>query len=131
MGLEALRDGIWSAATGAVTQPVEGARSSGLIGFLRGVRNGLGGLLTKPVAGAAVAMAKASEGISSDVKRATYGAAAHDAHVRMRAPRRLGTGERARLLPYPRMPAAVRQARAKSLASLLATSRGSSRSRRE
>ena len=109
LGLEALKDGFASGSAGVVRAPLEGARADGAVGFLRGLQRGIRGLFTKPLAGAAVFAVKATEGVSSDVMRVTH---AHvvDQHVRMRQPRMLGTGQQARLLPYPRHPPVTAEA---------------------
>ena len=103
LGLEALKDGFASGSAGVVRAPLEGARADGAVGFVLGLQRGIQGLFTKPLAGAAVFAVKATEGVSSDVMRVTH-AQVVDQHVRMRQPRLLGTGQQARLLPYPRLP---------------------------
>jgi hypothetical protein len=109
MGVEALATGLRGAAEGAYRDPLEGARARGLGGFLAGMGRGICGLVTKPLAGGAVALSKATEGITSDVKRAAH-TAHDDEHMRMRTPRELGSGgggPHARVLPYPQPPAAA------------------------
>ena len=100
MGLEALRDGFSSASAGVVRKPMEGAHTGGVAGMLWGLQRGLRGLCAKPLAATAVAATKATEGIASDVMRATH-ATVLDQHMRMRQPRMLGVGHGARILPYP------------------------------
>ena len=43
--------GIYDGVTGLVTQPVEGARQEGTLGFAKGLGKGLGGAMIKPIAG--------------------------------------------------------------------------------
>jgi hypothetical protein len=43
--------GFYDGISGVVTQPLEGARENGVLGFATGVGKGIGGLILKPGAG--------------------------------------------------------------------------------
>lgn len=43
--------GLYDGISGLVTQPVDGARSEGVVGFVKGVGKGLSGVVLKPSAG--------------------------------------------------------------------------------
>lgn len=43
--------GIYDGVTGVVTQPFQGAREEGAVGFVKGIGKGIGGLVLKPTAG--------------------------------------------------------------------------------
>jgi hypothetical protein len=43
--------GVYDGVTGVITQPVNGAKEEGALGFLKGVGKGIGGLVLKPTAG--------------------------------------------------------------------------------
>jgi len=64
-GGEALGAGLFRGLTGMVTKPVEGARSSGLSGFIGGVGRGVAGLVLQPVSGAVDLASKAVEGVNA------------------------------------------------------------------
>jgi hypothetical protein len=61
-----LYDGI----TGLVTQPMKGARESGIGGFLTGLGKGIGGAIFKPAAGAVGVPAYAFKGIYEEIQSA-------------------------------------------------------------
>eukprot|EP00966_Prymnesium_polylepis_P175677 4065971-Prymnesium_polylepis.2 len=100
LGFRGLTDGLSSATEGVVLHPLEGARRGGALGFVRGVYRSIHGLVIKPLAGTALLGAKGTEGLASDVIKATH-AMVLDQYVRMRQPRLLGSGQNSRVLPYP------------------------------
>jgi vacuolar protein sorting-associated protein 13A/C len=51
--------------TGIVTQPLEGARNSGIEGFVLGIGKGLLGMVAKPVVGVVDFASNVSEGIKN------------------------------------------------------------------
>ena len=53
MGVEALRDGVWSGVTGLIQKPVQGAMSGGAAGAVGGLGKGVVGLFAKPLSGMA------------------------------------------------------------------------------
>ena len=42
---------MYDGITGLVTQPIDGARSGGASGFIKGIGKGIGGVAFKPAAG--------------------------------------------------------------------------------
>jgi len=104
MGAEALRDGVWSGATGLIQQPVAGARSGGAAGAMVGLGKGVVGLLAKPLSGVAGMASKVTEGLGSEAKKLTttsMEAAWRFSALRIRQPRLLWDGV---LRNYPREP---------------------------
>lgn len=53
--------------TGIVTQPVQGAKQEGLLGFAKGMGRGVTGLVAKPLGGAVDIVVKTSLGIENGV----------------------------------------------------------------
>lgn len=82
-GFSSAGSSIWSGVTGVFTKPVEGAKSDGVGGFIRGVGKGAAGLVTKTVSGTIDIVAKTSEGIDNQTKTA----AQLSIKFRMREPR--------------------------------------------
>jgi len=55
--------GLYDAFTGVVTQPINGAKKQGLLGFFKGLGKGIGGLALKPEAAILGALAYTWEGL--------------------------------------------------------------------
>lgn len=66
-GARSLYKGIASGITGIVEKPLEGAKQSGIGGFLKGVGVGMLGALTKPIVGAIDMTTSVSEGVRGAV----------------------------------------------------------------
>jgi hypothetical protein len=52
--MQELMFGVNDGVTGLVTLPRQGLKDSGAKGFIHGVMNGVGGFLSKPVAGSCI-----------------------------------------------------------------------------
>eukprot|EP00967_Tisochrysis_lutea_P146743 scaffold277595_cov31-Tisochrysis_lutea.AAC.2 len=72
--------------SGAVTKPIQGARSGGLDGFFKGVAQGAVGLLVKPVVGVADGITSATAGLKTTTTIGHPGPA-----CRQRLPRTFGS----------------------------------------
>src|SRR4051812_6077055 len=61
--------GIFDGISGLVTQPMQGAKEEGAVGFMKGVGKGFGGLLIKPIAGVHGIMGNISKGVWKEARR--------------------------------------------------------------
>jgi len=66
-GAKGLGRSIWGGISGIVTQPYEGAKDGGFVGFGKGIGKGLLGTVVKPVSGVVDLVSKTTEGIESSV----------------------------------------------------------------
>jgi len=84
-GMQALGEGVLTGITGVVLDPLRGARTSGIKGFLCGVGTGLTGLVLRPVAGVLQFVSIETEAASAALHDlGTPGAETITAHVRPR-----------------------------------------------
>lgn len=67
VGSKELMYGFYDGITGVVTQPIQGAKKSGAVGFTKGLARGLGGLVLKPGAGLFGLPAYSLQGVSQEV----------------------------------------------------------------
>jgi len=65
MGAKALGTSIMSGAKGIVAKPMQGAKQTGLTGFITGTFHGVCGAVVKPVAGAVDFFSKTTQGIEN------------------------------------------------------------------
>jgi vacuolar protein sorting-associated protein 13A/C len=72
MGLRELGSSLKSTITGLVEQPLEGHRRGGRVGAIKGTLFGLTGLVTKPISGIILAVAKTVEGLSASSSYLDY-----------------------------------------------------------
>jgi hypothetical protein len=61
--------GVYDGITGLVTQPIEGAKNEGTIGFAKGFGKGIGGALFKPFAAMSGVFAYPFKGIHKEIQR--------------------------------------------------------------
>lgn len=73
MGLVELSNSLKSTVTGLIVEPMQGGRREGGVGVLKGTVFGLTGLVTKPVSGIILAVAKTMEGLSASSSYLDYG----------------------------------------------------------
>jgi hypothetical protein len=95
--------GVIQGVRGVIARPVKGARTNGAAGFVQGCGQGVVGLVATPLAGVAGLTAKATEGLASDMRRHTPGGQKLEMRRRMlraRQPRAFGAD--GVLHPYPR-----------------------------
>ena len=67
-GFASAKSSVWSAVTGVYQKPIEGARSAGLAGFIKGGAQGAAGFFTKTISGGIDIIAKTSEGLDNQSK---------------------------------------------------------------
>jgi len=64
-GLSSASNSIYSGFTGVFTKPMEGARSHGIVGFIKGGAKGAAGFVSKTTSGMIDIIAKTSEGLDN------------------------------------------------------------------
>ncbi|KAL3132004.1 hypothetical protein ABBQ32_14227 [Trebouxia sp. C0010 RCD-2024] len=89
-GGAALGMGIYRGFTGLVTKPVEGAKSKGVGGFLKGVGKGVVGAIAQPISGGLDFASSAFEGIDATKDQLIGRPRAGTANRRLRLPRAIG-----------------------------------------
>ena len=89
-GGAALGMGIYRGFTGLVTKPVEGAKSKGVGGFLKGVGKGFVGAIAQPISGGLDFASSAFEGIDATKDQLIGRPRAGTANRRLRLPRAIG-----------------------------------------
>mmetsp|Transcript_23181 Transcript_23181/g.22674 ORF Transcript_23181/g.22674 Transcript_23181/m.22674 type:complete len:164 (-) Transcript_23181:204-695(-) len=67
-GLQSAFVSLESGITGVVTQPMEGRKRSGTVGFIKGTAKGVTGLIVKPVSGALDFFSLTTEGLKNSSK---------------------------------------------------------------
>jgi vacuolar protein sorting-associated protein 13A/C len=82
-GFASAGSSIYSGISGVFTKPIEGAKTDGVFGFLKGGAQGAAGLVTKTISGGIDIIAKTSEGLDNQSKSLTQLKVAH----RIRRPR--------------------------------------------
>ncbi|KAL8484750.1 hypothetical protein ACS0TY_027161 [Phlomoides rotata] len=86
----ALAKGIFRGVTGILTKPLEGAKSSGVEGFVQGVGKGLIGAAAQPVSGVLDLLSKTTEGANAMRMKIASAIASEDQLLRRRLPRAIG-----------------------------------------
>ncbi|OMO58553.1 hypothetical protein COLO4_34529 [Corchorus olitorius] len=83
----ALAKGLFRGVTGILTKPLEGAKSSGVEGFVQGVGKGLIGAAAQPVSGVLDLLSKTTEGANAMRMKIASAIASDDQLLRRRLPR--------------------------------------------
>ncbi|XP_012842600.1 PREDICTED: uncharacterized protein LOC105962815 isoform X1 [Erythranthe guttata] len=83
----ALAKGIFRGFTGILTKPLEGAKASGVEGFVQGVGKGLIGAAAQPVSGVLDLLSKTTEGANAMRMKIASAIASEDQLLRRRLPR--------------------------------------------
>ncbi|KAL6576075.1 hypothetical protein OROHE_000546 [Orobanche hederae] len=83
----ALAKGIFRGVTGILTKPLEGAKASGVEGFVQGVGKGLIGAAAQPVSGVLDLLSKTTEGANAMRMKIASAIASEDQLLRRRLPR--------------------------------------------
>lgn len=86
----ALAKGLFRGVTGILTKPLEGAKSSGVEGFVQGVGKGLIGAATQPVSGVLDLLSKTTEGANAVRMRIASAIMSEEQLLRKRLPRAIG-----------------------------------------
>ncbi|XP_051130647.1 uncharacterized protein LOC127251100 isoform X2 [Andrographis paniculata] len=86
----ALAKGLFRGVTGILTKPLEGAKASGVEGFVQGVGKGLIGAAAQPVSGVLDLLSKTTEGANAMRMKITSAIASDDQLLRRRLPRAIG-----------------------------------------
>ncbi|BAF08745.2 Os02g0470400 [Oryza sativa Japonica Group] len=86
----ALAKGIFRGVTGILTKPIEGAKSSGVEGFVQGVGKGLIGAAAQPVSGVLDLLSKTTEGANAVKMKISSAIMAEEQLARRRLPRAIG-----------------------------------------
>ncbi|XP_057809782.1 uncharacterized protein LOC131024279 [Salvia miltiorrhiza] len=86
----ALAKGIFRGVTGILTKPLEGAKASGVEGFVQGVGKGLIGAAAQPVSGVLDLLSKTTEGANAMRMKIAAAIASEDQLLRRRLPRAIG-----------------------------------------
>lgn len=86
----ALAKGIFRGVTGILTKPIEGAKSSGVEGFVQGVGKGLIGAAAQPVSGVLDLLSKTTEGANAVKMKISSAIMAEEQLLRRRLPRAIG-----------------------------------------
>ncbi|XP_015689233.1 uncharacterized protein LOC102707936 [Oryza brachyantha] len=86
----ALAKGIFRGVTGILTKPIEGAKSSGVEGFVQGVGKGLIGAAAQPVSGVLDLLSKTTEGANAVKMKISSAIMAEEQLLRRRLPRSIG-----------------------------------------
>ncbi|KAK8681962.1 hypothetical protein V6N13_054359 [Hibiscus sabdariffa] len=94
----ALAKGLFRGVTGIVTKPLEGAKSSGVEGFVQGVGKGIIGAAAQPVSGVLDLLSKTTEGANAMRLKIASAIASDEQVLRRRLPR-VVTGD-SLLRPY-------------------------------
>ncbi|CAI9779714.1 unnamed protein product [Fraxinus pennsylvanica] len=83
----ALAKGLFRGVTGILTKPLEGAKASGVEGFVQGVGKGLIGAAAQPVSGVLDLLSKTTEGANAMRMKIASAIASEDQLLRRRLPR--------------------------------------------
>ncbi|KAI3834068.1 hypothetical protein MKX03_035864 [Papaver bracteatum] len=83
----ALAKGLFRGVTGILTKPLEGAKSSGVEGFVQGVGKGLIGAAAQPVSGVLDLLSKTTEGANAVRMKITAAITSEEQLLRRRLPR--------------------------------------------
>ncbi|KAL6634351.1 hypothetical protein ACP70R_027022 [Stipagrostis hirtigluma subsp. patula] len=86
----ALAKGIFRGVTGILTKPIEGAKSSGVEGFVQGVGKGIIGAAAQPVSGVLDLLSKTTEGANAVKMKISSAILAEEQLLRRRLPRAIG-----------------------------------------
>ncbi|XP_044499300.1 uncharacterized protein LOC123220770 isoform X3 [Mangifera indica] len=86
----ALAKGIFRGVTGILTKPLEGAKSSGVEGFVQGVGKGIIGAAAQPVSGVLDLLSKTTEGANAMRMKIASAIASDEQLLRRRLPRVIG-----------------------------------------
>ncbi|KAK3025351.1 hypothetical protein RJ639_043860, partial [Escallonia herrerae] len=83
----ALAKGLFRGVTGILTKPLEGAKASGVEGFVQGVGKGIIGAAAQPVSGVLDLLSKTTEGANAMRMKLASAIASEDQLLRRRLPR--------------------------------------------
>lgn len=83
----ALAKGLFRGVTGILTKPLEGAKSSGVEGFVQGVGKGIIGVAAQPVSGVLDLLSKTTEGANAMRMKIASAIASDEQLLRRRLPR--------------------------------------------
>ncbi|KAK2971030.1 hypothetical protein RJ640_025804 [Escallonia rubra] len=83
----ALAKGLFRGVTGILTKPLEGAKASGVEGFVQGVGKGIIGAAAQPVSGVLDLLSKTTEGANAMRMKLASALASEDQLLRRRLPR--------------------------------------------
>ncbi|KAK1380403.1 Calcium-dependent lipid-binding family protein [Heracleum sosnowskyi] len=86
----ALAKGFFRGFTGILTKPLEGAKASGVEGFVQGVGKGIIGVAAQPVSGVLDLLSKTTEGANAVRIKIASAIASEDQLLRRRLPRVIG-----------------------------------------
>ncbi|PKA57778.1 hypothetical protein AXF42_Ash015155 [Apostasia shenzhenica] len=86
----ALAKGFFRGVTGIVTKPLEGAKSSGVEGFVQGVGKGIIGAAAQPVSGVLDLLSKTTEGANAMRMKIASAITSEEQLLRRRLPRAIG-----------------------------------------
>ncbi|WOL14400.1 hypothetical protein Cni_G23180 [Canna indica] len=86
----ALAKGLFRGVTGILTKPLEGAKSSGVEGFVHGVGKGIIGAATQPVSGVLDLLSKTTEGANAVRMKISSAIMSEEQLLRKRLPRAIG-----------------------------------------
>ncbi|CAL9040995.1 unnamed protein product [Musa banksii] len=86
----ALAKGLFRGVTGILTKPLEGAKTSGVEGFVQGVGKGLIGAATQPVSGVLDLLSKTTEGANAVRMKISSAIMSEEQLLRKRLPRAIG-----------------------------------------
>ncbi|KAL3812236.1 hypothetical protein ACJIZ3_013504 [Penstemon smallii] len=86
-GGSAFAKGLFRGVTGILTKPLEGAKASGVEGFVQGVGKGLIGAAAQPVSGVLDLLSKTTEGANAMRMKIASAIASEDQLLRKRLPR--------------------------------------------
>ncbi|XP_057475541.1 uncharacterized protein LOC130763619 isoform X1 [Actinidia eriantha] len=86
----ALAKGLFRGVTGILTKPLEGAKASGVEGFVQGVGKGIIGAAAQPVSGVLDLLSKTTEGANAMRMKIASAIASEDQLLRRRLPRVIG-----------------------------------------
>ncbi|XP_044485071.1 uncharacterized protein LOC123210663 isoform X2 [Mangifera indica] len=86
----ALAKGLFRGVTGILTKPLEGAKSSGVEGFVQGVGKGIIGAAAQPVSGVLDLLSKTTEGANAMRMKIASAIASDEQLLRRRLPRVIG-----------------------------------------
>ncbi|KAA8527969.1 hypothetical protein F0562_035162 [Nyssa sinensis] len=86
----ALAKGLFRGVTGILTKPLEGAKASGVEGFVQGVGKGIIGAAAQPVSGVLDLLSKTTEGANAVRMKIASAITSEDQLLRRRLPRVIG-----------------------------------------
>lgn len=86
----ALAKGLFRGVTGILTKPLEGAKSSGVEGFVQGVGKGIIGAAAQPVSGVLDLLSKTTEGANAVRMKIASAMTSDEQLLRRRLPRAIG-----------------------------------------